>query len=46
MKGEARVKWETLAIVQLGLEDNLTRGVVAAGMAVRKDTLQVSQDMI
>lgn len=41
MKGEARVKWETLAIVQIGLEDNLTRGVVAVGIAVGKDMLQV-----
>lgn len=33
-------KWGALAIGQIGVENSMTRGVVAAGMAVGKDWLK------
>lgn len=42
MIGEAggrEAKWETLATVQIGVKDSLTRGVVAAGKGMGKDWL-------
>lgn len=45
VKGEAggkEAKWETLTIVQIGVKDSLTRGMVAAGTGVGKECWGIS----